>query len=432
MLKSILFRVSVTAVMGFFISAESVSAAPPPGCSSSSDIFQNPFNKSSAHHRPIGTGAQYAPDSHPISQIWKKGSGFNINTNNGWGENFFVATAKDPAWTIKFDGSGGGGKNFPVTLKVPPNVKNGEAKSDGHFDGEVGIFEYGSGVMHSFWRWNPKTRTAGAHKYASLTGLGHGTTLGDRVGTSASGVSNAFGVLRGSEINTAGHKIEHVLQFSVPGKPEQLGCMSAIALSKEIRWPATDGDSGRFTPGRNTGPMPYGTLMAIPRSVNINALIPASNEPGRRIAAALQNYGMYLVDMGGCGIRTDQHVKESARQNVKDAIRKVYPYMRAVLNNSKDQVASGGGTPIAQNCAFDAKGGTPSSSGSSGGGSSGGGAMGQCGTANGKTFPSLPQQNKCVGGWDNLRNLQATPTGWTWNCVNGDGENPVSCSARKR
>jgi hypothetical protein len=90
--------------------------------------------------------------------------------------------------------------------------------------------------------------------------------------------------------------------------------------------------------------------------VNINNL--GLSEPGRRVAAALQNYGTYVVDTTqGCpNMRGDQNIDGGVKQTLIKDMRKIYPLLRMVLNNDAGQAASGGGMPRAENCAFNSPG----------------------------------------------------------------------------
>ena len=80
---------------------------------------------------------------------------------------------------------------------------------------------------------------------------------------------------------------------------------------------------------------------------------------GRRLAEAIQDYGIYVVDTGGCGsgaIRADQHVNSGTLAALKRDIPKIYRHVRMVLNNNVlGSPTAGGGTPRAPNCAFDAR-----------------------------------------------------------------------------
>jgi len=75
------------------------------------------------------------------------------------------------------------------------------------------------------------------------------------------------------------------------------------------------------------------------------------------LTAAIQNYGMYVINGGGCNagaIDADQHVSAAVKSQLRNDIRKIYPHVRLVLNNNVlGSPVAGGGRPRAPNCAFD-------------------------------------------------------------------------------
>ena len=311
-------------------------------CQAPVDSFANPFAKESAHHRPIGSGAVFADATHPSTISLLKGAFNNINSNNGYGINLFESTSSDPLLTVTGSGPDIG---LPVTLHVPPNANNLETT-----DSTVVIRDTVTDTAHEFyyWRWNNGMPTAHIHREWDIRGLGHSQPGGARVGVSASGVALMFGLLRGDEINIPGRAIEHVLQISLSYKGK---CGNQVR--NEAVWPATSTDRYCKTdPALCSGDIPYGALLALPPSVDIAGL--GLSEPGRRVATALQNYGAYVVDTTGCpNMRGDQNIDPAVKRAVIDNMRKVYPLLRMVLNNSAGQTASGGGSPRAENCAFD-------------------------------------------------------------------------------
>src|SRR5512132_1347110 len=72
--------------------ADPVAAAT--GCMApQNDLFENPFNKSSAQHRPMGTGAIYASDSDPATRDWMRANGrMSLNVGLPFGD--FVIEAR--------------------------------------------------------------------------------------------------------------------------------------------------------------------------------------------------------------------------------------------------------------------------------------------------------------------------------------------------
>jgi hypothetical protein len=328
---------AATLALGVLIAALPCAKASA-ACQAPRDTFANPFSKESAHHRPIGSGAVFADRNH-TSTISLLKSGFNnINSDNGWGTNVYESNASDPLKTVTHAGP----LNFglPVTLRVPAGADNGNKT-----DSVVVIVEGGTGIAHQFyqWRWNNGKPTAGNHRTWDTKGAGH---AGSRLGTSASGVAGMFGLLRGQEVNTPGYKIQHALQIALDAKG---AC--GIMIKNQVVWPAVSTDGfcrdSRFCRGN----IPYGALLALPPNVNIGSL--GLSEPGKRLAEALQNYGTYVVDNAQCPtMRGDQNINAGVRQALTNDMRKLYPQLRMVLNNSAGQNASGGGAPQAENCAF--------------------------------------------------------------------------------
>ena len=355
-----LFRFSARCLLSASL-AVAVSAGPTTSalaqtaCSTpKSNLFQNPYNRNSAHHRPIGTGAQYAADSHPATRDWLKAGHLNVNAGAPWGTHVTETDASDPIRAIGAQAHCDNVVGLPLSIRLPregfqiPIVHN----HSGCPDGVIVVYDQVTGRPHQLrqYNWNNGRPTAGQYKTWDMRGLGHGTQANQRMGTSASGVAGLFGVLRGFEINTPGHRIEHAIRIGLPRKP---GCR--IMLSRSFVAPATSGDSNRTRSGYNTGNIPYGGLLALPRTVNINNL--GLSEPGRRLAAAIQNYGMYASDGSGCSagaIEADQFVSAGVESQLRNDIRRIYPLVRMVLNNSISSPVAGGGTPLAPNCAFDA------------------------------------------------------------------------------
>ena len=328
-------------------------------CSTTNDVFMNPFNRQSAHHLPIGTGARYAGDNHPATRDWLRASRFNINVGGPWGVDVAAVTTADPM--VQVNPRAVGPHNtygLPVTIRVPRNgfeTRVGTNQS-GNTDGVAVIYDRSNGQTHQLrqYNWNNGRPTAGQYRSWDIRGLGHGTRPGDRVGTSASGVAALFGVLRGAEINTRGHRIEHALQIVLPYKrPNECNIM----LGMDIVLPATTRDGHAGQAGANRGNIRYGELLALPPHVNLNAL--GLSEPGMRLAQAIRNYGIRVVDGGGCGagaIRADQHVSSQVMNQLRNDIPKIYRHIRVVTNGEwrPGLTAIGGGQPLAPNCAFDA------------------------------------------------------------------------------
>jgi hypothetical protein len=326
-------------------------------CSASKDLFLNPFNAESAHHRPIGTGARYAPDDHPATRDWQQAAHFNVNAGTPWGTSVAATTADDPMVTVEPQAYCDKVVDVPVTLRLPAAgfATRVKANHSGCPDGVVVIYDRTTETPHQLrqYDWNGGKPTAGQYRTWDIKGLGHGTRDGERIGTSASGVAGLFGVLRGHEINTRGYKIEHALRMGLPRKP---GADCKVMLSNDVVLPATGRDRSAKEAANNVGNIPYGGLLALPPGVDLEGL--GLSEPGQRLAEAIRDYGIYVGDGGGCNagaIEADQEVDEGIRKQLREDIRKFYPLIRLVLNNDVlGSAVAGGGEPLAPNCAFDA------------------------------------------------------------------------------
>ena len=323
-------------------------------CPLKNDLYLNPFNRDSAHHRPIGTGAVYSADDDPFTAIIQQFDKFGINLGStSWG--LYTALAPSDGPMILVDKLDDRAKSLPVSVRMPPGGVTIEYP-EGESDGNVAIWDEEQNRINHFRRytWDDGAPKAMQYRDYDPRSLGHGTYPGDRIGTSASGVAAPFGILRGPEANTPGHPIQHALQMVVPRKNN--GCPNVLAKSFILPAVSMDG-TAMSNPQHNLGLLPYGTLLAIPPESkggpDLDEL--KLSEAGRRLAQAVRDYGIYIVDGGGCSpaIRADQHVEK--KLFMKD-IPKFYPYIRVVTNSewAPDRPATGGGEPLAPNCAFDA------------------------------------------------------------------------------
>ena len=324
-------------------------------CSAGSDHFLNPFNKASAHHRPIGTGARYATSTDRTTRDWLKAAHFTLNIGAPWGVTMIDTVETDPIVTVRGVAPCGRVSGLPVDIRLPVAglITRIETGASGCQDGNIVVHDKVSDEMHHLrqYNYNNGSPSAGQYRLVDTRGLGHGTRLGQRLGTSASGVAAPFGLLRGHETNTPGFAINHAMQMVLP---RVAGCK--IMLGRTIVLPATDRDGTATNTGNNTGSIPYGGLLALPPTVNLTSL--GLSEPGLRLAEAIRNYGIYAVDGGGCNagaVRTDQEVSEPIARLLRADIKKFHRFVRLVTNNDVlGSPVAGGGEALAPNCAFDA------------------------------------------------------------------------------
>ncbi len=342
------------------------------------DWFYNPFNQYSAHHRPIGTGAVYADEDHPAVQDWLQGSQLNINVGDRPHGLFMIDADKSgPMLTVnKRQETGTSG--LPVVMRFPAGGVDIDFPS--HFDGNMTVYDRTIDVWNHLrvYAWNDGNPVAMQYRSYEHNSIGHGEELAKRVGTSASGVAAPFGILRGWEVKKTGHPIGHALQMVIPCFPRHF----AMMLGREVWWPAVGMDGFAYTNAEcNTGNIPYGSLWAIPPvskgGPDLDTL--GLTERGKRLAEAIRDYGIYVVDCGEApSIRCDQNFSQALRSELLNETRKFYPYLRMVLNSVPDEgkvvfnvgdrgwapsgpvkqvipgeFPAGGGTPLAPNTAID-------------------------------------------------------------------------------
>ncbi|MFO1242642.1 MAG: hypothetical protein U1E36_05505 [Rickettsiales bacterium] len=279
-----------------------------------------------------------------------------INVGLPYGKPMYEGIVSDPYTRIGWNGLEAG-RGLPIDIHVPAAA---QIPGMPDTDGTIVIFDRTTlmGTQLRKYTWGAGRPTASSGIQTSFIGLGHpaSPTGSAREGPSASGTSVIFGLIRGFEICTPGYPIEHITEMFMPGKGDT---RFHVLLNREWMWPANghDGFCDSGSHGRScTGPIKYGQLLAIPRNIDLTAL--GLTEPGYRMAVSWQRYGVRVNDDGApVGMRADQDLalcSDKKNELLNDIRNKLYPLLRAVLNDSQDQAASGGGNPIAPNCAIDA------------------------------------------------------------------------------
>lgn len=330
---------------------KSVATEPPPPtgfCYTDRNAsLLNPFSKVSPSHRPIGTGAQYSAQNHAANVDLRKAAVLNLNVLNDFGHRWIDSYASDPLVTVRGYQNN---INLPVTLRIPVGFTGGSHLTT--YDKGVTIHDHTTGIVHQFFRFYRQTNTtavADGRYVVDIAGKGYGTP---RQSSSASSICQVGLLFRGSELNSneaSFPPIQHALHMAVGARPSD----DYMQASKEIVWPAVTRDRYASTSTNNLGHIPYGALFALPRSIDVDGLNLSAR--GKRFARCLQQYGIYMVDTGkNMTARGDQYMTTTATNDVIAATRVLIPLLRMILNNEQNQTASGGGDPIAPNCAFDA------------------------------------------------------------------------------
>ncbi len=362
------------------------------------DWYHNPFNKNSAHHRPIGTGAEYASDDDTLTKLWQSffpspNTRGNINQAHPFGAPFVLEDESYPLETVigrhcsdETDNLLGGSQPFPLQRRVPENyvTKYNYDSSMQCWDNIAVFFDPTKLEIHEFFYFN-RNLTTGQYRAAyrrpphRIDGLGHGDVLGRKKGVPAAGMSAVFGLLRKADLEATGQPIGHALQVSIPGLPH--GPQPQL-LGRRIQWPATTPDGFANRADRCTGLFAYGTLIALPPESKGGPNLDDLNlsEPGRRLAECIRDYGMYVIDQAGAvALRSDEPLGPLMAPLTED-FRKILPYCRVVTNSVTGATAeisvggswpgtgfigtptgsegktwpAGGGTPLAPNTAIDA------------------------------------------------------------------------------
>ena len=301
------------------------------------DLFLNPFNKWSAHHRPIGAGVKYGippsvargnegstnPTHYDAGRLNERGRLGTLPItldleDSKVGTKYYWRCVAGRMTTKPIALYNGSTLRETVNVNCPtpgtaayyPIVSSNQdfqvlfyKKDAGTDDVLLTIrgFDYADnrGVF-PIKEW----RLAGMDAYESATD--------GESGTSASRMRWPMGFLRGHEVNDANltDPICHALQASVARQftaatattPASGAPPATQIVGRRSCWPAYGQDSSAGSdPNDNNGDIPYGALLTLkPEDYNaIVAALPAANRRGRRVIDAIYFYGIYVVDGNG-------------------------------------------------------------------------------------------------------------------------------------
>jgi hypothetical protein len=253
-----------------------------------------PFASNSPWNTPIGSGAAYESPTAPKTNAFRT---WNVSTwmnTTQYSVPIYTATMSDPVVTLNDPSHG-----VVTTARVPSSAVPAAGT-----DSNMAIIQP-DGRTLDVWvaKWSSSnTIDVSRLEWNSLSGSG----LGPQGGIRASGLSSIGGLIRRWEVdptdpNYTGGAIRHALAVSVPGNMMLYtgGSTGYDALgygnSKGYQWPASEQDY--VSPWDYKGPVPMGSLLAIPKSVNLANL--GLSASGYKMAKAVQDYGAYVVDMSG-------------------------------------------------------------------------------------------------------------------------------------
>ncbi len=175
-----------------------------------------------------------------------------------------------------------------------------------------------------------------------IAGIGYGSPKTCKHTGRASNVHALGGVIRTGELRNG---IKHAMMAAIGGSQFNRFAPSG----KSYVWPATSSDDP--TGYSTVGNVYMGSLLAIPASVNLDAL-PFQSVEGKNVARAMQLYGFYVVEGGPDDNQLVGEVDWNARSEVPhtDAfgadLGLAARYLKVVTNNGPTSVG-GGGRPLA-------------------------------------------------------------------------------------
>jgi hypothetical protein len=313
-----------------------------------------PFSASSPWNTPVGSGAQFEAVGGPMT------SNLRAKTIGSWtiipwlnaaqySHPVYFAKASDPRVFVDSPW------DPDMWVHIPANAVPAQGT-----DGHLHVVQPDGRTIIEMWVVRPSsgTWTAGRLEVGDL----HSDGLGPDNGTRAYGGSSIAGLIRTWEVdptdpNYTDGTIRHALAVGLPaGMLKYTGGNSGYdangyGTARGYVWPATEQDYD--SPGSYYGQVPMGSLLAIPKNVNIDSL--GLSPATKAVAKALQDYGAYVVDRAG-GNTMAFYAEPTTPGSWQNAIvgpnwsagelETIRQQLRVVTNNGPDSVGGGGSRPI--------------------------------------------------------------------------------------
>ena len=345
-------KTTMLALIGFFALKVLVFAGDIP---SNSDLFHNPYNKFSAHHRPVGAGAEYGvPGTSGPATRGRIAIVTKIALSSAPATKKYLHQVKptDPMRRITDDPKTGGDSNdngLPIELRMPEGVPyptKGEDRNVILWPRDGGTTD----LCTMFYGFNNLTGTARYAKAWPFQGLDFfdgSDAFGP--GSGASRMRWPSGVVRGFEVNPEKPEpIRHCFQCTATrhSKPDNPSSPHAPAsrhvLGKTHVWPAYGTDGGAQAPNANLGDIPYGTRLVIRKQDFGKRDSLGLSVRGLVLFDTFCYYGMYVVDGQGqydaknngavLQLRCDQEVKAETATDINAQLMKILPLLWPVRN----------------------------------------------------------------------------------------------------
>ena len=298
--------------------------------SSSVDLFLNPFDKDSAHHRPLGANVTYgippgtlnAKVANPTYDAGVLGSRgrlalvrtFRVGSTKQGQKYLHRVTASHPSREIEWhtDAFGGGtGDGLPITLKMPAPGPSSPYSDDPSGDNEVLLYPRNgtaTDLVDVFPQFNYDSRkgtvgvaSARARDTYPIGGRDVRNLYNDPNTATAAWGPGAIdwrhpgGFLRGHEVDLTGATpIRHLLNATATRHSRQGAAPTQHVLSKRMAYPAWETDRP-MPSGDNLGDIPYGTIIAV-RWEDRDLRDSTTANPVRGVALNLTPFGKQLFD----------------------------------------------------------------------------------------------------------------------------------------
>lgn len=291
------------------------SSAPP-----ERDPVEWPFASTSPWNTPLGSGAVIDPADSPCSRtLTDEKLAADINAAQ-WSHPIFVAAPADPEVKVIVSGE------VVARLRVPKHAAPALPKSEDS-DAHLHIIDPEHRYVHELWHASRKKPDVIVAEGYSKNDL-HGSGVGEG-GERAYGGSAIGGLIRRRELSMG---IRHALALALPRSHLKLGPV----------WPATKQDDGAETTYR--GAVPMGQLVTLAPKTNLSQL--GLSPEGRAVAAALRDYGAYVVDASSDLTLYAEPSAEPDLVMLRQDLPKLRALLRCVQNASKEAIG-GPGTRLA-------------------------------------------------------------------------------------
>ena len=288
-------------------------ATPAPAATSLRDPALHPFSVTSPANTSLGSGAKFEGSTSTKTAALLRGIPM-INAEK-WSIAVALAKSTDPVAKVTNIANG------VVTYFRIPSGAQVTAGTDKHMT----VVQPDHYTAYECYKMTQVGTTSWTTTYLVKTDL---RTSGLAAGARASGISQAMGLIRSQEVKAL--KIPHTLALGIP---------NSMLKSGQI-WPARKQDSDAATAYK--GPIPMGTMVGIPPSVDLSKL--GLTAEGLAVGRALQDYGAHVLVRAGTVALFAEPVSDAAAvQRMRtDYQKKLYPLLRVITNNTPTTVGGGG------------------------------------------------------------------------------------------